>query len=237
MPNANGAVTVTGNANIRVAFIEVNGLAYTPTWTSTTAWTVVVPLATGPNTLAIRGLDKNLAAVAGATATVNVDNPNQPGWAPLRINEWLAENDGSFRDPADEASDDWFEIHNPTAQPVDVSGWKLSDRADLPGLFVIPNGWTIAPNGFLLVWADDEAAQNPAAPTASSQLHCGFKLDNAGESIIVSAPDGREIDRDRFRSADRRRQRGPVCRRRGRHLPSHRANSGRAKRHDRGPWP
>ena len=31
---ANGATTVSGTANIRITAIEVNGLLYTPTWTS-----------------------------------------------------------------------------------------------------------------------------------------------------------------------------------------------------------
>jgi hypothetical protein len=49
-----------------------------------------------------------------------------------------------------------------------------------------------------VVWADDEAAQNPSVPSPASQFHAGFRLDNAGESIILSAPDGRGIDRVDF---------------------------------------
>ncbi len=196
--NANGSVTITGTANIQVAYIEVNGLAYTPVWTSTTAWSLLVPLAGGANTLNIRGLTKAGAPVSGATASLNVNNPNQPGWAPLRLNEWMAENDGAFPDPADGAGDDWLEIHNPTGQPVDVSGWKLSDTAATPGLFTIPNGWSIPAGGFLLVWADNEPAQNPASFTPGSHLHVNFRLNNAGETILLSAPDLREVDRVTF---------------------------------------
>jgi hypothetical protein len=196
--NANGSVTLTGTANIQVAFIEVNGLAYTPVWTSTTAWSLLVPLGAGANTLNIRGLTKAGAPVSGATGSLNVNNPNPPGWAPLRINEWMAENDGAFPDPADGAGDDWFEIHNPTAQPVDVSGWKLSDNEAAPGVFTIPNGWSIPAGGFLLVWADNEPAQNPATFTAGSHLHVSFRLNNAGETILLSAPDLREVDRVTF---------------------------------------
>lgn len=196
--NANGSVTLTGTANIAVAYIEVNGLAYAPVWTGPTAWSVLVPLAGGPNTLTIRGLTNSGVPVSGATASLSVSNPHAPGWAPLRINEWMAENDGATPDPADGGSDDWFEIHNPTAQPVDLSGWKLSDLPGTPSLFTIPDGWSIPAHGFLLVWADNETVQNPPAFTAGAPLHVNFKLNNAGETILLSAPDVREVHRITF---------------------------------------
>jgi hypothetical protein len=101
-------------------------------------------------------------------------------------------------DPADGNGDDWFEIFNPTAQPVSIAGWKLSDSPSNPSLYTVPAGWTVPANGFLLVWADNEPAQNPAPPTAGSALHAGFRLNNAGESILLTAPDNREIDRVDF---------------------------------------
>jgi len=110
----------------------------------------------------------------------------------------MAENDGSTPDPADGDSDDWFEIYNPTSQPVDLSGWKLSDTPVTPALFTIPSGWSIPANGYLLVWADNEPVQNPAAFSAGSQLHVNFKLSNAGETLLLSAPDVREVDRVTF---------------------------------------
>ena len=197
-PNANGALTLTGTGNIKIASLEVNGLAYSPLWTSTTAWSLTVPLVSGPNSIAIRGLDRQGTAVAGAAASIDVDNPNASSWAPLRINEWMAGNEGSTPDPADGDSDDWFELCNPTALPINLAGWKLSDSTTNPAFFTIPAGWTIPANGYLLIWADNESAQNPAIPAATSQLHVNFKLDNDGESLILTAPDNREIDRVSF---------------------------------------
>jgi hypothetical protein len=52
---------------------------------------------------------------------------------------------GAVRDPADNDTDDWFEIHNPTASAVDLSGWKLTDDPVSPTPFIVPNGWSIAP--------------------------------------------------------------------------------------------
>jgi hypothetical protein len=192
--SSNGAVTLTGFAAIPVVYIEVNGVLYTPVWTSLTAWSVVVPLAPGQNTLNIRGINFSGAPVGGASSTLNVNNPFVSGWPALRINEWLAENDAAFLDPADNDSDDWFEIYNPTATAVDISGWKLTDAPGSPTPFVVPNGWSVPAGGYLLVWADDEIAQNPVPPGPTSSLHVPFRLSNSGDSIQLSAPDNTLID-------------------------------------------
>jgi hypothetical protein len=194
--SSNGATTLTGSANIQVNSIEVNGLAYIPTWSSNTAWSITVPLATGSNTLILRALDKRGNAVPNAGTTLAITNPNNPGWPALRINEWLAENHAAVVDPSDNDTDDWFEIHNPTSQPVDLAGWKLSDTLAAPGLFVVPGGWSIPPGGYLLVWADNEPVQNAGAPTGG--LHVSFKLDERGQTLLLTAPDNREIDRVTF---------------------------------------
>lgn len=192
--SSNGAVTLTGSASIRVSLIEVNGALYTPVWSSLTGWSVVVPLASGSNSLTIRGLDFNGTLVPGNTTTLNVNNPFTSGWPSLRISEWLAENDGAYLDPADGDSEDWFEIYNPTSAAVDLAGWKITDVPGSASPFVVPGGWSIPPGGFLLVWADDEIAQNPASPIATSALHVPFRLNNSGDFIQLSAPDGHVID-------------------------------------------
>ncbi len=196
--SANGAVTLTGQASIAVAFIEINGLLYTPVWTGTTQWSVTVPLQSGVNALAVRGLTRGGALVTGASTSLNVTNPNASAWPALRINEWMAENGGSVVDPVYGDGGDWFELHNPTTQPVSLAGWKLSDTPGTPALFTVPSGWTIPAGGYLLVWADNLPARNPATPAASSALHVSFKLNNAGESILLTAPDNREVDRVDF---------------------------------------
>jgi len=195
----NGTAPVSGTAKIAVAFIEVNGVLYAPVWSSNTSWRIVIPLAPGDNTLNIRGIDLNGTAVGGASSTLAVNNPFNNAPPGLRINEWLAENDRAFFDPADGDSEDWLEIHNPTDGPIDFAGWKLTDTPGTATPFVVPNGWTIPAGGFLLVWADDEPAQNPGVPSAGSALHVPFRLSNSGETIQLSAPDGRIADTVRFR--------------------------------------
>lgn len=126
--------------------------------------------------------------------TTNVAKPSN-----IVINEWLAGNTNGLADPADGQFEDWFELYNAGTNVVDLSGYWLTDNAGSPGsYFQIPtNGqYTIAPGGFLLVWADNEVVQNSAA---RPDLHVDFQLSKAGESIALYAPDKRTvIDRITF---------------------------------------
>jgi hypothetical protein len=110
---------------------------------------------------------------------------------PLRlfINEWMAGNSAGIRDPADNAQDDWFELYNGEASPVDLSGFYLSDDPALPTKYRVPtNGqYRVLANGYLVVWADNQANQNSGA---RSNLHVNFKLSGSSGSIVLTAPDG-----------------------------------------------
>ena len=105
------------------------------------------------------------------------------------INEWMAANSTGIRDPADMAQDDWFELFNASAQTVDLSGYYLTDTFGQPTKYRVPtNGqYRIAPRGFLLVFADNQIAQNTAA---RSNLHTNFKLSSSTGFIGLYRPDG-----------------------------------------------
>lgn len=109
------------------------------------------------------------------------------------INEWMAANNGLYRDPADNDADDWFEIYNPNNFTVDLGGVYLTDTLANPFQFRVPdNGhYTIPPKGYLLVWADNETAQNA---TNRADLHANFQLRQAGEALGIFAADGTPID-------------------------------------------
>ena len=115
--------------------------------------------------------------------------------APLvvHINEWMAGNTSFVTDPADNDADDWFEIYNPNPFAIDLGGYFLTDALTNPFQFQVPaNGhYQIPPNGFLLVWADNEDDQNS---TNRADLHVTFQLRQAGEVIALFAGDGTQID-------------------------------------------
>ncbi|MCX8157070.1 MAG: lamin tail domain-containing protein, partial [Verrucomicrobiae bacterium] len=122
---------------------------------------------------------------------------NNPALAPVPvfINEWMADNRSALADPADGNFEDWFELYNAGDTPVDLSGYYLTDNLNNPYQFRIPNGWTIPPQGFLLVWADNEAGQNLVGGT---NLHVNFALSRNGETIALFAPDGTLVDAVQF---------------------------------------
>ncbi len=121
--------------------------------------------------------------------------PNNAASPPLvvYINEWMAANTSAsgFADPADGNYDDWFELYNPGSTSVALGGYYLTDDLVNRFKFRIPEGYNIAPQGFLLVWADNDTNQNsPVNP----DLHANFKLSQSGETIGLYASDGTIID-------------------------------------------
>jgi len=104
---------------------------------------------------------------------------------PLVINEFMASNNSSAQDPQGQY-DDWIEIHNYGPDAIDIGGFYLTDDLSNPTKWRILDGipilTTIAPNGYLLVWADND--------TEYSGLHANFKLDADGEEIGLFDADG-----------------------------------------------
>ncbi len=103
----------------------------------------------------------------------------------LRINEVLAVATGASL-PLDQTSQpqDWIEIYNELAQPVNLQGWRLSDDPDEPAKWTFP-AVTIPPNGYLLVFASGSTAEYESGPP-----HAGFAVSQSGETLVLSRPDG-----------------------------------------------
>ncbi|MEA3446125.1 MAG: lamin tail domain-containing protein, partial [Bacteroidota bacterium] len=103
----------------------------------------------------------------------------------LFINEFLADNDSDIVDNYAE-HEDWIEIYNAGVNPVDIGGFYISDDFTDPALYQIPDTYpdstTIAPGGFLVLWADKDEEQGI--------LHVDFKLGAGGEQIILSKQSG-----------------------------------------------
>lgn len=109
----------------------------------------------------------------------------------LLINEILASNGAGIQDDAGEF-EDWVELWNSGAAPVDLGGLWLSDGG---GAWQIPAGFpevtTVPAGGFLVLWFDEDTEQGP--------LHVDAKLSAGGESVVLYAADGlTEVDRRDF---------------------------------------
>ncbi|MGJ8698101.1 MAG: lamin tail domain-containing protein [Verrucomicrobiaceae bacterium] len=184
---------VSGTLPLATTTITANGIPLTLSHNTITQWASQVALQPGANTILIRAFDSSGTQLASENLTITYTGSDT--WASLKINEWMASN-STILDPADSQPDDWFELYNPSASPVSLTGWALSDDPADPLKFIIPAGFTIPANGHLLVWADNEPLQND--PALRQELHVPFRLSSDGESIILTAPDATEIDRIDF---------------------------------------
>lgn len=119
--------------------------------------------------------------------------PNNPGEmiVPVSINEWMPGNLRILIDPADREFEDWFELYNRGTTTIDLTGYFISDETTNSTKFKIPFGYTIPPNGFMLVWADEETGQNVST---NIDLHVNFKLSKDGDTIAIFTPNGALLD-------------------------------------------
>ncbi len=102
------------------------------------------------------------------------------------INEFLAVNQN---DTVDEngAHEDWIELYNATPNPLNLFGLYLSDTYTNLTKFSFPENSVIQPNGYLMIWADEDN-------TTTGEIHCNFKLSSNGESLLLSNAAGNILD-------------------------------------------
>ncbi|MBI5387082.1 MAG: lamin tail domain-containing protein, partial [Verrucomicrobia bacterium] len=141
------SVTLTGNAPVSVKKIKVNGTEYAVTWTTTTAWSIRVPLATGTNLLAVQPYDLggNLLSnsVVNATAVFAPAVPDPRGF--LVFNELM------FQPTVPGA--EYVELFNTSSNfTFDLSGWRINGLS-----YMFPTGSFVGPRSFLLLVKDRHA--------------------------------------------------------------------------------
>lgn len=108
---------------------------------------------------------------------------------PVRINEVVTHNVTGLVDE-DGSHEDWVELHNTTGEPVDLSGWHLTDERTVPGLWTFPAGTALPAGGYLVVFA---SGKNRAV--AGRPLHTNFRLNRDGEYLALTGPGGEPVDR------------------------------------------
>lgn len=106
----------------------------------------------------------------------------------VRVNEVMASNGTTLADE-DGDFEDWMELYNPGPLAVDLTGFGLSDRYDDPFQWVFPEV-AIEPGHFLLVWASGKDRSEAGRP-----LHTSFRLSREGEEVVLTAPEGVQIER------------------------------------------
>ena len=115
--------------------------------------------------------------------------PSHAASSDIVINEVMASNTTVAADSAGEY-DDWIELYNISSLPVDISGYFLTDNSLNLVKWEFPAGTVIAPNGYMIVWADEDGGQG--------DLHCNFKLSSAGEHLLLLNPNLEIVDEVTF---------------------------------------
>ncbi|MGD1978774.1 MAG: lamin tail domain-containing protein, partial [Akkermansiaceae bacterium] len=120
-----------------------------------------------------------------ATLTLSLTLITLPlfGQSPL-ITEFMADNNDALVLP-DGSSPDWIELHNPGADPADLTGWHLTDNDGALTRWTFPAGVTIPAGGYLVVYASGLDLLDPGAP-----LHTNFQLERNGEYLALVNPEG-----------------------------------------------
>lgn len=112
-----------------------------------------------------QGVDFEDTADGATFIDSSVSTPNAPNdcTPPIRINEVQAS------DPS--GAPDWIELTNVGSEPVDLSGWVLTDDKDSDG-DVIPSGISLNPGAFVSFEPNNENnefSRRRASPSASAQ--------------------------------------------------------------------
>jgi len=118
----------------------------------------------------------------GASWTDTVD----PGAArpDIVINELLAENLSGRKDE-DQDPEDWIELRNRGASPVNLAGWALGTSGDASEAWVFP-AVNVPAGGYLRVWA---SAKDRREVVAGRDLHTDFKLNPNGDTLRLFGPE------------------------------------------------
>ncbi len=103
----------------------------------------------------------------------------------LVINEFMAQNTLTVAD-ANGEFEDWIELHNNTNSTLSLDNLFLTDTNTNLIKWQFPTGTSIEPNGYLIVWADEDGTQEG--------LHASFKLSASGESVILAYANGTILD-------------------------------------------
>ncbi len=131
--------------------------------------------------------DQSIGRSGGVWRLLAVPTPNAANSAAaslgaqtaIKLNEWMSE-------PL--SGNDWFELYNPGASPVDLAGLFLTDDPSIAGVTkhqVAPLSF-VGAGGFVKFEADGDPSQG--------RHHVSFNLDRFGETLRLYAPNRSMID-------------------------------------------
>ena len=91
--------------------------------------------------------------------------------------------------PRDEMTPDWIELQNLVSAPLDIGGMHLTDDTDDATKWSFPEGTTIPPNGYLVVFASSENIRDTALDE-NGFFHTNFSLGADGDYLAITTSEG-----------------------------------------------
>ncbi len=85
---------------------------------------------------------------------------------------------------------DWVELHNPTANPINLGGYMLTDNSSNMDKFVFPD-FTLKPGEYFVVFADG----SEKVDTENRIIHIPLSISTKGESIYLYNAKGKMLCR------------------------------------------
>jgi len=107
--------------------------------------------------------------------------------AGVEITEVVASN-AKYAPDENGAFHDYFELHNTTGEPIDLSGWFVSDVMGQPTKWRVPDGVTLQPGEYRVIYASGLDRADAA------YLHTSFGLSSEGEAVVLANPEGKVAD-------------------------------------------
>jgi hypothetical protein len=179
-------VTLAGSGWVNVHHIRLAGstVPLAATWTSSTAWQVAVPIASGPNTITLEAVDFTGAVVGSDSIVVtNTGGIALPAPSSLVVSEIY------YNPPGDVETTEYVELMNVSNATLDLSSVNFTAGIT----FTFPGGTLLAPGARTLVVKDItafNAAFGTGRPIAGTFPN---NLNNAGEHIRLVAANGAEL--------------------------------------------
>ena len=114
------------------------------------------------------------------------------GFGQIIINEYSAANYDTYPDNYGEF-EDWVELYNPTASPIDLNGWTFTDKPSNPTKWLFPSSFIVPANGVVLIYCSgrDELI--------GANAHTNFKITQTKGNEVFILSDAGGIFQDSIR--------------------------------------
>ena len=103
----------------------------------------------------------------------------------------------AYDTPGDDAVEEWIEVFNPTAAPIDIGGYRLADNG---GTFTLPPGTVVAAGQHLTI-ARSAAGFTALFNRAPGLAGMTLSLGNNADELRLLDPIGGEVDRVQWENA------------------------------------